>query len=363
MNRDLYQILGIARGASDDEIKKAYRRLAREYHPDYNPDNPEAEERFKEISAAYSILSDADKRAQYDRFGTTGPGGVPGGGFGDFFEDIISDFFGGGRRRGGARVQAGADLRYRQRITLDEVATGATRTIEFERAGACPTCKGLGSENPEDVETCRQCEGMGQIRIQQGFFVVQQTCGACAGRGKTLRNRCGECKGKGHVRVRRSLEIQIPPGVADGSRLRLRGEGEPGPNGGPNGDLYVELVIDKHPIFLRNEADLYLELPVPIATALLGGEVEIPLLGGGNEALQVEAGLETGMELRIRGAGLPDGSGRRRGDLVAVAKVVMPDKLGRGERKDLEKALKGIAEDRYSALKDFRKRVKQAARS
>lgn len=363
MNPDLYDILGVARNASDDEIKKSYRQLAREYHPDYNPGNPEAEERFKGISAAYSILSNPEKRAQYDRFGSTSGAGMPGGGagFGDFFEDIISDFFGGGRRRSG-RPQAGADLRYRLRITLDEVASGVTKTIDFERAGICPTCSGHGAENPSDVETCTQCQGSGQLRMQQGFFVVQQTCGTCSGRGKTVRNRCGECRGKGHIRVRRSLDVQIPPGIDDGNRLRIRSEGEPGPNNGPLGDLYVELSVDKHPVFVRNDMHLYLEMPLPIVTALLGGEVDVPLLGGGSETVKVDAGIESGAEIRIRGAGLPDTSGRRRGDLIAVAKVVMPDKLGRGERKDLEKALRGIDDDRYSAIKEFRKRVKQAAK-
>lgn len=360
MNRDLYAVLGLSRNASDEDIKKAYRRLAREHHPDYNPGNPEAEERFKEISAAYSVLSDPEKRAQYDRFGSVSTGGMPSGGLGDFFEEMISDFFGGGRRRGGNRAAAGADLRYRLRLTLDEVAVGVTRTIEFDRPSICPRCKGLGSENPSDVNTCNQCYGTGQLRMQQGFFVVQQTCGACGGRGHVIKNRCSNCRGSGQVNMRRTLEINVPAGIGDGNRLRIRGEGEPGTNGGPAGDLYVELSIEKHPIFVRNNTDLYLELPVPISIALLGGELEVPLLGGGFEAVSVEPGLESGVEVRIRGAGLPDPNSRRRGDLVAVIKVVMPEKLGRSERKDIEKAFRSISEDRYPAVKDFRKRVKQA---
>ncbi|RMF19234.1 MAG: molecular chaperone DnaJ, partial [Candidatus Dadabacteria bacterium] len=210
---DLYEVLGVERTATDEEIKKAYRRLALEYHPDRNPDNPEAEERFKEISAAYSVLSDPEKRREYDRYGA---GGRSGAGFGDFFEDLIADFFGGGRRGGRRRARAGADLRYRLQLTLEEILEGGQRTIVFERPGICETCDGQGSTSPGDIETCGQCHGTGQLRIQQGFFVVQQPCGACQGTGRINRNPCPDCRGRGQRMVRRELDLQIPPGIHEG---------------------------------------------------------------------------------------------------------------------------------------------------
>ncbi len=353
---DYYEVLGVDRDASDDDIKRAYRRLARENHPDHNPDNPAAEERFKDISEAYAVLSDPQKRAQYDRFGAQGPGFGGGGGFGDLFEDLIGDMFGGRRR---SRPQAGADLRYRMSVTLEEVASGATREIEFVRPGRCETCDGKGTPDPSDVVTCEQCQGTGQVRMSQGFFVVSRTCNVCRGNGKQIRNPCGTCGGEGVRAVDRSLEIRIPPGVGTGTRLRIRGEGEPGPNGGPAGDLFVDIQLERHPVYAVRDADLWLELPVPVSSALLGGEAEVPLLDGTTTSLDIAPGTESGTEVRLRGKGLPLPGSRRSGDLVVVVRVVMPDKFGRSERKALESLFAKIDDDRYGEIKKFRKMLKK----
>ncbi len=353
MSRDYYEVLGVPRDADASEIKKAYRRLARENHPDHNPDDPEAEDRFKAVSEAWSVLSDPDKRRRYDRGGAgNGPGGV-----GSFFEDILQDMFGGGRRGG---PSTGADLRYRLEIDLATVATGTERTIRFDRLHTCERCDGRGAEHPEDVETCGACDGRGQVRAQQGFFVVSRSCGACRGSGRKVRKACPDCRGRGQVEKERELKITIPAGMQEGMRLRVRGEGEPGETGAPPGDLYVEVLVQPHPLFERDGLDLFVEVPVPVATALLGGTVEIPLLDGGSHSIDVDPGLESGRQIPIRGVGLPDAQSRRRGSLVAVLRVVMPDKIGRNERKALEKALAGFDDDRYEGLREFRRKVERS---
>lgn len=358
MDFDLYAVLGVAADATDDEIKKAYRRLARQYHPDHNPDDAEAEDRFKEISAAWSVLSDPEKRRQYDMYGA---GGGPGlgdfaAGMGGLFEDLIQDMFGGGRR--GRR--AGTDLRYRLQISLAEVLTGAEHVIEFRRPGTCETCQGHGAATAEDIETCGQCHGRGQVRSSQGFFVVSRPCPQCRGRGQRIRKPCGDCNGQGMVGVDRKLDVQVPPGVQSGMRLRLRGEGEPGEQGAPPGDLYVELVVEEHPLFIREERHLLIQVPVPVHVALLGGEVEVPLLDGGIHRLEIEAGTETGSEVRLRGQGLPDLNSGRRGDLIIVLGLAMPRKLHRKERRALEQAFSEIDPDRYDAVRAFEKRRREA---
>lgn len=366
MSRDFYEVLGVARDADVDEIKKAYRKLARAYHPDHNPDNPEAEQRFKEISEAWSVLSDPDKRRKYDMTGRAGAGG-PGdfgfggmGGVGGFFEEMIQDMFGGGWRRG---PQTGADLRFRLDVTLDEIALGTTRTIRFRRQHICDRCSGIGAQKVEDIEVCPTCGGRGQVRIQQGFFVVSRPCGACRGRCKRVKSPCTACRGEGRVERERSLDVRIPAGMQEGMRLRLRGEGEPGEIGAPPGDLYVEVSVAEHPVFGRDGLDLIVEVPVPVSTALLGGEVEIPLLGGGVRKVEVDAGLESGEQLVLRGLGLPAGQGRGRGNLIVIWRVVMPKKLGRSERKALEKAFAEIDDDRFEALREFRRKVERSRAS
>lgn len=362
MPRDYYETLGVSRNASDEEIKKAYRALARKYHPDHNPNDPTAEERFKDISEAYAVLSDPQKRAQYDRFGSAGvgSGGFSGfggmGGLGDLFEDLIEDMFGGAGRSRGQRRQAGADLRYRLRLTLEDIAAGAPQEIEFTRPGICTACDGRGAASAADVVTCPQCHGRGQVRIAQGVFVMMRTCDVCGGRGQTIRIPCATCHGSGQVAVKRKFEFQIPEGVESGSRLRIRGEGEPGSHGGPPGDLYVEIEIAPHPFFVRRGHDLWLELPIPLETAVLGGRAEVPLLDGGWADVTIEAGANTGDEVRVRGQGMPHPRGR--GDIVAVLKVVMPDKLSRSARKRLEAAFAEVG-NRYDAVDEFYRRVRK----
>lgn len=361
MSRDYYEVLGVARDADADEIKKAYRRLARENHPDHNPDDPAAEERFKELSEAWAVLSDPDKRRRYDRGGFAGAGAGEGfGGFGSLFEDVLQDMFGGGRRGGPA---AGADLRYRLDIDLQTVAVGAERTISFRRLHTCERCDGKGAERAEDVETCKTCDGRGQVRAQQGFFVVARPCGACRGRGRTVRKACPDCRGRGRLDKERELKVTIPPGMQEGMRLRLRGEGEPGEAGAPPGDLYVEVQVQPHPLFERDGLDLYVEVPVPVSTALLGGTVDVPLLDGGTFNIDVDPGLEGGTQVPIRGVGLPDAQSRRRGNLIAVLRVVMPAKLGRSERKAFEKAFAVLDDERYEALREFRRKVERSRTS
>ncbi|HEX7955889.1 MAG TPA: molecular chaperone DnaJ [Pyrinomonadaceae bacterium] len=347
--RDYYEVLGVSRGANDAEIKSAYRKLAVRYHPDKNPGDTEAEEKFKEAAEAYSVLSDADQRARYDRLGHAGVSGAAGAqgawgaqGFGGI-EDILGDLFGfgevfGGRAGAGGRrgaAQRGADLRYDLEMTLEEAAAGMTAQLRVPRLEACDTCKGSGAAAGTQPEACAACGGSGQIRLQQGFFSVARTCGQCRGAGRVIRTPCEACKGAGRVEREKQIEVKIPAGVETGSRLRLTGEGEAGVQNGPAGDLYVVIHVKEHDVFERQGNNLYASVPVTFAQAALGSEVTVPTLDG-QEPLKVPAGTQTGTVFRLKGHGMPVLGGRGRGDLFVSVTVVTPTTLTREQRKLLE---------------------------
>lgn len=341
--RDYYEVLGIAKTASDDEIKKAYRKLAMKYHPDRNPDNAEAEEKFKECAEAYEVLSDSEKRSMYDRMGHNAfEGGMGSGGFGGGFsaEDIFSQFgdifggaFGGGGR-GQQRARRGSDLRYVMELTLEEAVKGVKKTITFTAPAPCDACDGKGSKNPNDVETCKTCHGAGQVRMQQGFFSVQQTCSTCRGQGKIIKNPCNKCHGSGVSDRQQTLEVTIPAGVDNGDRVRLTGKGE-AIRDGQSGDLYVEVVVREHDIFQRDGADLYMDVPVSIADAALGKELEIPTLDG-RVSLKVPEGTQTGKMFRLRGKGVKPVRSSMQGDLLCRIVVETPVNLTSRQRELLK---------------------------
>ncbi|MBJ89849.1 MAG: molecular chaperone DnaJ [Woeseia sp.] len=329
--RDYYEILGLPRDASDADIKKSYRRLAMKYHPDRNKDDADTEKKFKEAKEAYEVLKDSDKRATYDRFGHEGlRAGSPGGGFGaegfgDIFGDVFGDIFGGGRR-GANKVFRGADLRYELQLNLERAVYGDTVTIEIPSQSTCEDCDGSGSEKGSDPVECSTCSGVGQVRMQQGFFSIQQTCPACKGAGTVITNPCSGCHGQGRVARKKTLNVKVPAGVDIGDRIRLSGEGEAGKNGGPSGDLYVEVRVAAHNIFERNGADLSCEVPISYATVTLGGEVELPTLDG-HVTLKVPAGTQSGKVFRLRGKGVTTVRDRRQGDLFARVAVETPVNL------------------------------------
>lgn len=338
--RDYYEVLGVARTATDREIKSAYRKLAVKYHPDKNPGNAEAEDRFKEAAEAYAVLSDPDQRARYDRFGHAGVrGGAPDfasagfAGFEDILGDIFGDIFGASRRR--STVRRGADLRYDIEISLEEVLEGATKTVRIPRLESCDVCNGSGAAEGSQPSTCPTCGGVGQVRYQQGFFSVSRTCNHCRGTGKIVQNPCRECRGDGRVERERTLEVTIPAGIDAGSRIRYRGEGEAGTNGGPAGDLYIVVHVADHAQFERQDTNLYTAVPISFAQAALGAEVAVPTLEG-TEQLTVPEGTQTGSVFRLKGHGLPVRGGRGRGDLFVAVTVVTPTSLSREQRRLLE---------------------------
>ncbi len=343
--RDYYEVLGVAKTASDDEIKKAYRKLAMKYHPDRNPDNAEAEEKFKEAAEAYEVLSDSEKRSMYDRMGHQAFEG--GGGFGGFgggrggfsAEDIFSQFgdiFGGsfGGRSSQQRQRRGSDLRYVMELSLEEAIRGVKKTITFTSPAPCDACYGKGSETPNDVETCRTCHGSGQVRIQQGFFAVQQTCSTCHGQGKIIKNPCKKCHGSGVANRQQTLEVTIPAGVDNGDRIRLTGKGE-AIRDGQAGDLYVEVVVREHETFQRDGADLYMDVPVNIVDAALGKEIEIPTLDG-RVSLKIPEGTQTGKLFRLRGKGVKPVRQSMQGDLLCRIVVETPVNLTSRQRELLQ---------------------------
>ncbi len=338
--KDFYDVLGVNRDASDDDIKKAYRKLAMKYHPDRNPDSKDAEEKFKEAKEAYEILSDAQKRAAYDQYGHAGvdpqagfggAGGQQGfGGFGDAFADIFGDIFGGGARAGGGggrnAVYRGSDLRYNLEITLEEAARGCEKQIRIPTMEECSHCHGSGAKPGTEPKTCPTCGGAGQVRMQQGFFSIQQTCPTCHGSGKQITDPCNVCRGAGRVKSQKTLNVKIPAGVDDGDRIRLSGEGEPGTNGGPAGDLYVVTHIKPHAVFERDGMDLHCEMPISFATAALGGEIEIPTLDGAAK-LRIPAETQSGQVFRLRGKGIKALRASQHGDLMCHVQVETPVKL------------------------------------
>jgi molecular chaperone DnaJ len=369
--RDYYEVLACSRTATDAEIKSAYRKLALKHHPDRNPGDTAAEDLFKEAAEAYAVLADADKRAAYDRYGhaafSQGSGAPPGfdpsvfsdfgdilGGLGDIF-----GFGGGGNRRGPRR---GTDLRYDLEIPFEESATGTETSLKIPREETCETCRGSGAASGAGPETCSQCRGLGQVRYQQGFFTVARTCGQCRGAGRIITKPCPTCRGNGRITQERQLTVKIPAGIATGQRLRLTGEGEHGAQGGPPGDLYIIIHVADHPVFRREDDDLHCEMSLAFATMALGGSVKVPTLDG-EESVTIPEGTQSGATFRVRGRGMPNVSGRGKGDLYVTVKVAVPKKLTRDQRKavdELRRALPDVVEQtpRDSGEKPFFERVK-----
>ncbi len=340
--RDYYEVLGVSKNADEAELKKAYRRLAMKYHPDRNEGDSKAEEKFKEAKEAHDILSDAQKRAAYDQFGhagvntsAAGGGADAGAGFGDIFDSVFGDIFGGGGggNRGGNRVHRGADLRYNLELSLEDAVAGTTVKIRVPKMVECTTCKGSGAKKGSSPVSCPTCAGHGQVRMQQGFFSVQQTCPQCRGQGKTISDPCGSCRGQGRVRDSKTISVKVPEGVDNGDRIRLSGEGEAGENNGPAGDLYVHISVKEHPIFVRDGTDLYCDVPIGFAAVALGGELEVPTLDG-KVKLKIPAETQSGKLFRLRSKGVRSVRNSSKGDLLCRVIVETPVKLN-GKQKEL----------------------------
>jgi len=343
--RDYYEVLGVSRGAGDQELKACYRKLALQYHPDRNPGDHTAEEKFKEAAEAYGVLSDPQKRAAYDAYGHQGLSGMGGGGFDPSavdLGDLLSQVFGfgdvfGQQRGGGGRQRAakGDDLRYDLSLSFEEAAFGKAVEIQVPKLEPCPRCQGKGAEPGSSSVTCPGCHGRGEQLFSQGFLSVRRTCSHCGGAGQIIKNVCRDCRGEGARQVNKRLKVSIPAGIADGNRLRVSGEGQPGVNGGPQGDLYIFFTVKEHPVFERHENDLHCTIPINIAQAALGDEIEIPTLEGPH-ILAIPEGVQNGTELRVKGKGVPEVQGRGRGDLVAHIMVKVPTKLSKDQRRLFE---------------------------
>jgi molecular chaperone DnaJ len=364
--RDYYEVLGASRNASVEDIKKAYRRMAMKYHPDRNPGDKSAEERFKEATEAYQVLSDPQRRSQYDRFGHAafdqgaGFGGFDfsAAGFEDVFSDIFGDFFGAGRGRGRTRARRGEDLRYDLRIRFEEAIFGAEKVISVPRLANCEACDGKGTKGGAARTTCPSCHGNGQIRFQQGFFTIAKTCGQCNGAGTIIKDPCRTCGGSGVVQKTQALNIKVPAGVDAGSRLKLRSEGEAGRNGGPPGDLYVVIDVEEHPLFTRRENDIVCEVPVSFPHAALGAEIDVPTLDG-KLKMKVPAGTQSGTVFRLKGRGAPTLRGSGRGDELVQIIVEVPRKLTNRQRELLEEFARDAGEEVNPLSKGFFDKVKE----
>ena len=363
--RDFYEVLSVGREASQEEIKKAYRKLALKYHPDRNPGNKESEDLFKEASAAYQILGDPERRAQYDRFGHAAfeqQGGFGGfdfsAGFEDLFGDIFGDFFGGGRGRSRGRARRGDDLRYDLEITFEEAAFGTEKKLSIPRWKGCEKCEGKGTKSGTAPKTCPSCRGSGQIRFQQGFFSIAKTCSQCSGAGSVIADPCAACGGSGRVRVTQQLSVKIPAGVDTGSRLKLRGEGEAGSLGGPSGDLYVVIGVAEHSIFSRQGKDVICEIPVSFTQLALGSEIEVPTLEE-KAKLKIPAGTQTGTVFRLKERGIADLQGYARGDQLVRVHVEIPKKLTAQQRELLEEYARNGGEEVSPLGKGFLDRVRE----
>jgi len=370
--RDYYDILGVSKGASADEIKKAYRQKAKELHPDRNAENPEAEAQFKEANEAYEVLKDAEKKAAYDRFGhaafeggmgasaAAGRGGAyAGGDFASAFSDVFDDLFGDFMGRAGSRQRAtrGSDLRYNLRITLEDAYAGIQKTIRVPTSVTCDVCEGSGSEAGAEPQTCPTCSGMGKVRAQQGFFTVERTCPTCGGLGQIIKNPCAACGGAGRVQKDRSLSVNIPQGVETGTRIRLAGEGEAGLRGGPTGDLYLFIEVADHPIFQREGQDLYCRVPVSMTQAALGGDIEVPSIDGGRSRVKVPPGSQSGKQMRLRAKGMPTLRGGAFGDMYIELAVETPVNLT-SRQKDLLKEFEKLSEENNPESRNFFSKVK-----
>ncbi|MGE0604687.1 MAG: molecular chaperone DnaJ, partial [Xanthobacteraceae bacterium] len=369
--RDYYEVLSVSRTVSDGELKTSYRKLAMQWHPDKNPGNADCEAKFKEINEAYDCLKDPQKRAAYDRYGhaafENGGGGAGGfGGFsGDFtstFSDIFDDLFGGmGGRRGSTRGgrERGADLRYNLEISLEEAFNGKTAQIELPTNVVCETCSGTGAKAGTQPVQCKTCQGTGRIRHAQGFFTLERTCASCQGRGSVITDPCKNCKGAGRVVKERALEVSIPAGVEDGTRIRLGGEGEAGMRGGGNGDLYIFLSVSQHPIFQREGADLYCRVPISMVTAAIGGEFEVPAIDGSRSKVKVPEGTQTGKRFRLSGKGMPVLRSRDRGDMVVQVAVETPQKLTKRQKELLREFDKDSSKDTQPESAGFFAKVRE----
>jgi molecular chaperone DnaJ len=372
--RDYYEILGVSKGASADEIKKGYRTKAKELHPDRNADNPNAEAMFKEANEAYEVLKDAEKKAAYDRYGHAAfeggmGGGRQGGGFGggngDFssaFSDVFDDLFGdfmGGQRGGGGRTRAsrGSDLRYNLRVTLEEAFAGSQKTINVPTSVNCDTCTGTGADGGAEPATCPTCSGMGKVRAQQGFFTVERTCPTCSGIGQIIKNPCKACGGAGQTEKERSLSVNIPAGVETGTRIRLAGEGEAGMRGGPTGDLYIFIEVAEHEIFERDGQSLFCRVPVSMTSAALGGDIEVPTIDGGRSRVKIPGGSQSGRQMRLRGKGMPGLRGGGAGDMFIEMAVETPVNLT-SKQKELLREFEKLSEDNNPQSSSFFSSVK-----
>ena len=368
---DYYDLLNCSRNASADELKKAYRKKAKELHPDRNKENPGAEEKFKAVNEAYDILKDPEKRSAYDRFGhaafeggtsnsgfrASGQAGDFGSAFSDVFEDLFGDFMGSSSRRSSQRASRGSDLRYNLNINLSDAYNGKKTIINVPSAVTCEACSGVGSEGGVEATNCPTCSGMGKVRAQQGFFTVERTCPTCAGKGQIIKNPCKMCSGQGRVDKERKLNVTIPPGVETGTRIRLANEGEAGLRGGPNGDLYIFLEVSQHQIFERESQNLYCKIPISMITAALGGELEAPTLDGGKSLVKVPSGVQSGKRLRLKGKGMPSLRGGGHGDLYVELEVETPVNLTSEQKKLLEEFQK-IGVNNNPAESSFFSRVK-----
>ncbi|SPH23600.1 Chaperone protein DnaJ [Defluviimonas aquaemixtae] len=374
--RDFYEVLGVARGASAEEIKKAYRKKAKELHPDSNKDNPNAEAGFKEVNEAYDVLKDDTRKAAYDRFGHAAfEGGMGGGGprggrggygqqgdfasaFSDVFEDLFGDFMGGrGGGPGRQRAQRGSDLRYNLRVSLEEAFTGAHKSITVPTSVSCADCSGTGAAGGAEPQSCPTCSGMGKVRAQQGFFTVERTCPTCSGLGQTIKNPCKSCHGAGRVEKDRALSVNIPAGVETGTRIRLAGEGEAGMRGGPPGDLYIFIEVHEHPLFQRDGVNLFCRVPVAMTTAALGGEVEVPTIDGGRSRVKVPSGAQTGKHMRLRGKGMPALRGGGVGDMLIEIAVETPVNLT-SRQKELLREFEQLSKDNNPEGSSFFSKVR-----
>lgn len=371
--RDYYEVLGVQKGASEDEIKKAYRSLAKKYHPDMNPGNAEAEVKFKEVNEAYAVLSDSEKRAKYDRFGhdafdpTSGGGGY--GGFGGFsgadfdFGDIFSSFFGGGTSSSQSRANApieGDDVGARISISFEEAAFGCKKEVDFARIENCSDCGGSGAEKESDIEKCPECRGSGRVTIRQqtilGYMQTQRSCQRCAGRGKIIKSPCKNCNGKGRVRLNKKLEVNIPSGTYDRMNIVLRGQGCSGINGGPSGNLIIEVRVREDKIFRRNGNNIFCEVPITFAEATLGAEIDVPILGGGTEKYRIPEGTQSGTEFTLRGKGIPDINTKRKGDLIITVAVETPKNLNSKQKELLTAFAESLGESNSTKKQSFFKK-------
>jgi len=368
--RDYYEVLGVSKNATDDEIKKAYRSLAKKYHPDMNPGDKEAEEKFKEVNQAYAVLSDAEKKAKYDQFGPEAAEGNYGGGYGggaggfgfDFggFGDIFGDIFGGGFGGGNARrngPQRGDDLAQRITISFEEAAFGCKKDIKYSKVERCGECGGNGCAPGSSPKTCSKCNGTGQVRVQQrtplGVFQTTRACDACGGTGQTIENPCKKCKGTGMNSVSKTIEVSIPAGIDDGQRINIRGMGNAGKNGGPAGDLYIAVHVRKHPVFVREEFDIFCEIPITFPEAALGAEIKVPTLEG-DTTYEIPEGTQTGTTFTLRGKGIPYVNGRGRGDLIFKVVVEVPKNMSEAQKDALRKFAEACGKSNYAKKEKFK---------